>query len=233
MRLPKPALCGCLMDAPIHKVPGLLQFPGVDLVEWRMDVFSKKHSPEETFKALPLLSTFSRHPVLATNRPRRQWGAFEGPEGERLDMLHRAVDAGAEWVDLEEDISDAAWERFLDGGSKTLISHHDFSGTPDQTTLMRLAEKMAWRGPNAIKIVTYARTSEDNLKVLELIPYGKKDLGIDVIAFCMGPMGRWSRLVCILLGSPWTYVELTDQGAAAPGQFTAAEMKALLSSFKT
>ena len=49
-----------------------------------------------------------------------------------------------------------------------------------------------------------------------------------VLAFAMGPLGRWSRLVSLLLGSPWTYVQLSELSMAAEGQFTAPEMRALL-----
>ncbi len=113
--------------------------------------------------------------------------------------------------------------------SRCLLSHHDFSATPDRLTLQRLAAAMAQRKPHAIKIVTYARTPEDNLRVLDLIPFGRQELGMEVLAFCMGPLGRWSRLVSLLLGSPWAYVQFPELSAAAEGQFTATEMRQLLS----
>jgi 3-dehydroquinate dehydratase type I len=87
---------------------------------------------------------------------------------------------------------------------------------------------MAEKRPHAIKLATSAQTPADNLRVLELIPFGQQQLGVEVLAFCMGPLGRWSRLICLLLGSPWTYVQLPELASAAPGQWTAEEMRRLL-----
>jgi 3-dehydroquinate dehydratase type I len=89
-------------------------------------------------------------------------------------------------------------------------------------------KSLASKGPHAIKIVTLARRPEDNLRVLELIAFARESFDTRAVAFCMGPLGKWSRAVSLLLGSPWTYVQLPGQGAAAPGQYSAKEMRALL-----
>lgn len=225
---PTLSLCGCLLDAPAGQLPYFLNYPGVDLVEWRLDTFIRKHSPEDALEALGRMAAIPRHPVLATNRPTREGGTFEGDERLRLEILQRAAEAGAEWIDVENDVPMDLLERIQSAKARILVSHHDFSGTPDRAALQNLAAKMAQKGARAIKITTYARSAEDNLRVLELIPFGRQQLGIDVIAFCMGPLGRWSRFACLLLGSPWTYVQLPEQSAAAPGQFTVLEMRAML-----
>ena len=81
-----------------------------------------------------------------------------------------------------------------------------------------------------MKIVTMAQSGEDNLRVLELIPLAGKEFGIELIAFCMGPAGKWSRLVSIFLGSPWTYAQFEGQSATAPGQLSVSEMRAMIRS---
>jgi 3-dehydroquinate dehydratase type I len=227
-KMRKPSLCGCLVDAPIERAPELLRHPELDLVEWRLDLFSVRHTWEKTLDALSALSDVGRHPVLATNRPKAQGGAFEGAESFRVDVLKRAVGAGAEWVDLEEETSEDVLDWFKEKDIKILLSHHDFSGTPDLSTLKHKVYGMAQRGVDTVKITTYAATAEDNLRVLELIPFGRRELGIDIIGFCMGPLGRWSRVVSLLLGSPWTYVQLPGQSGSAPGQFTPSEIRVLL-----
>jgi 3-dehydroquinate dehydratase type I len=178
--------------------------------------------------ALPLLSFFPRHPVVATNRPKREGGSFEGTEDQRLEILGKAVDAGAEWVDMEDWVEEGRLRAPCGLNARLLLSHHDFSRTPDRLALRRLAETMARKDPDAIKIVTYAQSPEDGLRVLELIPFCRQELGMEVVAFAMGPMGRWSRLVSPLLGSLWAYVRLPELSPAAEGQFSAAEMRALL-----
>lgn len=228
--IPKASLCGCLVDSAFEDVPNLLRYPEVDLVEWRLDMFIQRRSFDETMDALSCLKTSERRPVLATNRPQREMGCFEGSEDLRFQALAKAVEAGAEWVDVEADVDAAAFAGFRSGSARILLSHHDYRGTPDRATLRRLAEEMAGKRPSAIKIVTYARSPEDNLRTLDLIPFGKRELNMDVIAFCMGPHGKWSRFACLMLGSLWTYVQMPGQLAAAPGQFTAAEMRSLLAS---
>ena len=226
--LPKSALCGCLTDGPVEKLKDLLDHPELDLLEWRLDLFLKRYSLKETLDALAMLSALSRHPVVVTNRPKRDGGEFEGPEELRFEILHKAIEAGAEWVDLEDWVAEETVKVFQSQNARILLSHHEFSVTPDRLTLQRFAEAMAKKNPHAIKLAAYACRPEDNLRILEIIPFGQRELGMDVLAFCMGPLGRWSRLVCLLLGSPWTYVQLPGSSPAAEGQFTSKEMRALL-----
>ncbi|NIS60800.1 MAG: type I 3-dehydroquinate dehydratase, partial [Proteobacteria bacterium] len=81
-------------------------------------------------------------------------------------------------------------------------------------------------GANIIKIVTYANTMEDNLRVLELIPHARKR-GLEIIAFCMGEMGRISRVMAALLGSYFSYASLEKGAESAPGQLTVQEMEVI------
>lgn len=230
--IPPAALCGCLTDFSGASLPALLHHPEVDLLEWRLDLFLQRHSLAATHEALLNLTASPRHPVVVTNRPIREGGAFQDPEGRRLKLLHQAIAAGADWVDLEGWVDQPTVQEFRGQPARLLLSHHDFSATPDRRTLLRLAEAMAAGRPDAIKIVTTAQAPEDNLRVLELIPFGRDHLGVAVIAFCMGPLGRWSRLIGLLLGSPWTYVQLPELAPAAPGQWTAGAMRRLLEEMK-
>ncbi len=224
----RPWLCGCLVDVPPQEISLYFRDSEVDLLEWRLDLAGSKTSAEGLEAALDQLTERNRHPVLVTHRPVREGGRFDGPETLRLALLERAVDAGAEWVDLEHDVSEKTVEAFRSRGARVVISHHEFAATPDTARLRTLARRLASMGPQAIKIVTHARNPEDNLRVLELIAFGRETLGVEVVAFCMGPQGTWSRAVSVLLGSPWTYVRLPGRGAAAPGQVTAREMRELL-----
>ena len=46
----------------------------------------------------------------------------------------------------------------------------------------------------------------------------------ELIAFSMGETGKDSRLECLKLGSPFTYAALSEEEAAAPGQWSYSEM---------
>jgi 3-dehydroquinate dehydratase-1 len=71
-------------------------------------------------------------------------------------------------------------------------------------------------------MVTTANSIKDTASVLSL--YRKNDAGL--IAFAMGDFGRISRILCMSLGSPYTYVSLGKP--VAPGQFSVDEVKSLL-----
>jgi len=79
-------------------------------------------------------------------------------------------------------------------------------------------------GVEVVKIVTLARSLEDNLKILPLIPLarGKKQ---DIVAFCMGDKGKMSRIFAPLMGGAWTYAALDQRRTSAPGQLTVGELR--------
>ncbi len=230
---PRPfLLCGCLVDLEPIRTPEYFRCPDVDMLEWRLDLSCRKAGTDAVANGLSHLADSNRLPVLVTNRPVREGGSFDGRESARLDILLRAVDAGAEWVDLEHDVPQEAIDACQSKGAKVVLSLHDFGATPGPVALRDLARRLASRRPDAIKIVTLAKHPEDNLRVLELIAFAREECTTPAIAFCMGPLGKWSRAVCVLLGSPWTYVRLSGLGAAAPGQLTAQEMHQLLTALR-
>jgi 3-dehydroquinate dehydratase type I len=221
-------ICGCLGQAEPESFSKWLNHPEVDLLEWRIDRFSKRYSQGELKAFCEALRAGPRRPVIATNRPVRQMGDFEGPEDLRLGLLEEAVKGGAEWVDLEYDTDPADISRFKKAGARVLLSWHDPEATPPEAILRQRLEKMAEVSPDALKIATFARVPSDNLRVLNLICLAKKEWGLDLVCFCMGPVGKWSRVASLFMGSPWTYAQMAGQEATAPGQFEAAELRSLI-----
>ena len=107
--------------------------------------------------------------------------------------------------------------------TKLLVSWHNFKMTPTFSELKKQMEKMAKVSSN-VKIVTTAKSVNDSTQVLQL--YGKKGK-TNLIAFSMGDAGRISRILCLYLGSPYTYVSLGKP--VAPGQFSVDEIKKITS----
>jgi 3-dehydroquinate dehydratase/shikimate dehydrogenase len=64
------------------------------------------------------------------------------------------------------------------------------------------------------KLVVVAQQPGESLRPLELLFHARRD---DLVAFAMGPVGTWTRLVAPYVGAPWIYGSLGDE-AAAPGQ---------------
>jgi 3-dehydroquinate dehydratase type I len=175
-----------------------------------------------------------RGKVLVTNRRREEGGAFRGREQERVSYLLKAVELGADYVDIEASTDPSLIAEIkaaiTDRGGKTLliISYHDFEKTPPaQSLIHKLEENAAW-SPDILKIVTFANTDEDNLEILRLIPLARKR-GQEIISFCMGEKGRVSRVMSLLLGAYMGFASLDRGEESAPGQLSLAEMIGVLS----
>ena len=106
-------------------------------------------------------------------------------------------------------------------GTMLIRSFHDFEGTPPEATLLSLLDKGRRFGGEVVKIVTTATCKADADRVMALY---REAVPGTLVAFCMGPEGRESRLEALKQGAPFTYACLTAEEATAPGQWTAAEM---------
>jgi len=189
-----------------------------DLVEIRVDYL-------KTVSLTPFLE--SRHkPLIITNRRGEEGGQYKGEERKRLAVLQEAVDLEGDYIDVEW-ATERPYLRSLirnKGGTQVVLSFHDFHRTPSLKELQRLFDQMVRLGADVIKIVPLARSWEDNLSILSLIPFAKRRRQ-KIVAFCMGEKGRISRIFSPLLGASWTYASLRRGKASAPGQMTVGEMK--------
>ena len=152
--------------------------------------------------------------------------------------LVRAIEAGARYVDVEIEAPKQMSKRIRgaahENGTVFIRSYHDFEGTDSMEALKAMVEKCLYHGADMVKIVTTARSEADVERVMalyDMLP-GESDAG-GLVAFCMGDLGRSSRLECLKHGAPYTYAALTAEEAAAPGQWPADEMrKALYGEFR-
>ncbi len=142
-------------------------------------------------------------------------------------MVH-AIKKGAKMVDVEIeapiDHLDFIKQYANDCRCKLIISYHDFNGTASYNELEQIFELCLRKGADIVKIVTTANSTEDAVRVMKL--YNSKFCnGSNLVAFCMGSAGKFTRKLCLDLGSPFTYVAYDDASATAPGQFTFEEFK--------
>jgi len=204
-------------------------FALADMVELRID---RMGAPD-----LPALVGARKGILLVTNRRKKEGGFFPGPEKDRVDFLAEAARLGADWVDVEAStgrrlISDLAAKISGRGQTtKMIVSHHELRGTPPWRALRRRYEACRAFGAQVVKIVTYAEAVEDNLRVLQLIPRSLAE-GQAIVAFCMGPQGRISRILAPVLGSCISYASLRKGAESAPGQPTVSEMRRTLQCLK-
>lgn len=195
-----------------------------DMVELRLDMM-------KTFDLHEIIQA-SLKPVLVTYRSKKEGGKGNSDHETYTDYIFSAIQGGADLVDVELSLPLKWRERIFDARRKSsiVISTHISEGTPSRDELRKIFRECIAAGADIVKIVTWAQAWEDNLRVLELIPIAH-DLGIKVIAFCMGPVGRISRIVSHLMGSYLTFVSLEPGQESATGQIPVIEMKKVLEYF--
>lgn len=191
-----------------------------DYAEIRFDFLASKDIP----KALHMTKKYHKRCVF-TLRPKSEGGKFQGSEKERISILKLIAEYNPYLVDVE--YSTASRNKDLTSYIKKtktpiLVSWHDFAKTPSIKTLFQKHTQMK-KISSHIKIVTTAKSIKDTATILTL--YKKQRSGL--IAFAMGDYGRISRILCMNLGSPYTYVSLGKP--VAPGQFSLDEIKSLQS----
>jgi 3-dehydroquinate dehydratase type I len=199
--------------------------PVADVLEFRLDLM-------ESF-CLEEMIHFSRKPVMVTYRSLAQGGKGSADFRTRSDYLMRAIDAGADMVDVECTMPLRFRQEFFQPQRtfKVILSSHFVNGTPDRNILEQTLADLASAGADIVKIVTKAEAPEDNLRVLNLLPKARK-LNIRLIAFCMGSMGRLSRIASSLLGGYLTFASLGQAEESADGQIPVREMRKMLGILK-
>lgn len=150
-----------------------------------------------------------RGPVLVTCRPVSEGGRFEGSEEERLRLLEAALEAGAEYVDVEWR---ALTPAFAGGGQRQrlVVSMHDFAGVPRD--LDDRVAAMSATSAGVVKVAVTAHRLVDNLPLLDIA----RRRGAPTVALAMGEAGLPSRVLARRFGSAWTYASL--DAPVAPGQ---------------
>lgn len=148
-------------------------------------------------------------------------------EPQAPELLEMAIEAGAKYVDLEMEAPAAVGRRIREAcrnyGTVLIRSFHDFTGTPPASVLESILERARTYGGEVVKIVTTATSKADIDAVMSL--YATATPGT-LVAFCMGELGRESRLEALKHGAPFTYASVSEEEATAPGQWTSAQMKA-------
>ncbi|MCP4577463.1 MAG: type I 3-dehydroquinate dehydratase [Deltaproteobacteria bacterium] len=197
-----------------------------DLMEIRLDVM-------EAFDLSEIVRAASK-PVIFTYRSQEEGGEGKVPYDARVNYLKEAVRLGADYVDVEYAMPPEHRKLLFEnrGHSKLILSKHFCNETPSREKLEDLFRKMAATGADVVKIITHAETGGDNLIVLGLIPPAVK-MGVAIVAFCMGPLGRMSRVCCPLLGGSFTFASLKSGQESASGQVPVKEMKMILEALST
>jgi len=210
----RPRICAVIVNTDLAAVQEAEPF--IDLFEVRIDLIGDGW--QELVKHL-------KKPWIACNRSADEGGSWQGSESKRREELLSTIELGAEIIDVElvtgnlEEIVPLIKKR-----AKCLLSFHDWKGTPPLDRMRAIVQRELEAGADICKLVTTARSFEDNRTVLQLIaefPQAR------MVSFAMGPLGLVSRVLCPLAGGDFTYASIEKGRESAPGQITARDLRNL------
>jgi 3-dehydroquinate dehydratase type I len=167
---------------------------------------------------------------IFTFRSFNEGGRYQIEGGKRLQILKELISSNPNYIDIEMDTKDTTISQVINSAVNEKInlifSHHDFekclsldeSQTYINMFINRLKDDFNLNLnhiENSIyKIIFIAEKFIDNLIPLTLCASLKDK--INIISFCMGNKGLFSRIFCTEFGSFFTYGSLEKE--TAPGQ---------------
>ena len=211
-------ICTTIQNRSFEEILEILDRNDISMAEIRLD-----RCPLDNEQIEELFSG-SDVPLVATCRV-----GEEVTPSDAESKLITAIRAGASYVDVEIEapamMSKRVRREAHECGTTLIRSYHDFEGTDSLVAMEAIAEKCRHLGGEIVKIVPTARNSHEAERVLQL--YSSAAPG-SLIAFSMGEYGKETRLECLKKGAPFTYAALTEEEAAAPGQWPYKEMNAAI-----
>ncbi len=202
-----------------------------DLIEIRLDSLNALD-----FSSLKILiESCSGIRTIITNRAEWEGGYFKDSEDKRIEFLCASIELGASFVDVEIKTHPNLRNRVLNtsrrSNTKVILSFHDFSHTP---SIGKLRQILLWQrreGAHIGKIVTIANNIEDCADILSLYSLSHQ-LDFKLLAFCMGQIGKPTRVASLAVGAPWMYVSPQIGKETAPGQLSFDKAEEILKFFR-
>ena len=162
-------------------------------------------------------------PWIACNRLADEGGRWGRSEASRIEELLKAVELGAEMIDIElrtKNLGETV--KLIKKKAKCLLSSHELNGTPSLGEMKEIVHRQLEAGADVCKVVTTADSFEDNLMTLQLITEFPQ---IRIVSFAMGPLGYVSRILCPLVGGYFTYASIEEGKESASGQITVRDLR--------
>ena len=198
-----------------------LQVKENPFMEFRLDYL------DSPLAALPRLKKFlSENSVVtavATCRRVQNGGRFKGTAQAQIEVLHKAIEAGCQLVDVELETAVSLKKPEIDAVrsmAAVILSFHDYEATEG---LEAVYERMRKFTPDYYKIVTTARSLQDNVVMIRFLEKVREEA--NVIGICMGDAGIISRVLGVRAGSEFTFASASVGEETAPGQIAARTLR--------
>ncbi|MCD7781604.1 MAG: type I 3-dehydroquinate dehydratase [Methanosphaera sp.] len=162
-------------------------------------------------------------PIILTNRTKCEGGIYTKSEDERIDLLVTCAPL-VEYTDIELSTDSSLRSKVISSANNTIISYHNFSKTPSIEQLQVIIDEAHSIGDIA-KIALKPQRIEDTYTILKLLMDNN-----DLIAISMDELGKYTRIVAPLMGSPVTYAAIKTN--SAPGQLDVTKTSNIIKELK-
>ncbi|MEN4017600.1 MAG: type I 3-dehydroquinate dehydratase [Methanobacterium sp.] len=213
----KPMICAPILE---RKSESVLESAkkavdlGADIIEFRIDALEDPDADE-----IQNIIAEINHPLIATNRVKSEGGFFNGSEEERISILIKAAKY-ADIVDIELQTETELQEKVIKASKSTIVSYHNFKKTPSFRELLDVVAREKEIGDIA-KFAVMPNNNKDTLTVLKVLSEVSNTIGI-----AMGDIGKYTRLIAPIFGSPITFASIGNE--SAPGQLDIQTTKYIL-----
>ena len=202
--------------------------PGVDAVEWRVDLYEHALWPAQVLAALKAMrGALGEIPLLFTCRTAKEGGELEIDKEDYYALNLTAARSGlVDLVDVETDTAEDVASHIAqlhELGVKVVASHHDFDKTPGEAELCACLERGWEVGGDISKLAVMPQCEEDVARLLTVTKAVRDGADRPLIAISMGELGVTSRTEGERHGSAMTFAALGQ--TSAPGQIPVAQLR--------
>ncbi len=195
---------------------------GADCVEWRADFFGDCHDCATVAHVGRRLRALLPHtPLVFTFRSAPQGGQSAISAEDYRGLVSATIQhEAADLVDIEAcvgaHIAEALIREAHAKQTPTIVSNHDFAGTPGVENMVNQLTRMADLGADLPKLAVMAHSTVDCLHLMEASVQACDELQRPLITMAMGAHGKLSRLAGQACGNALTFCALGKP--SAPGQ---------------
>lgn len=231
-------ICVSLKDKGLEEIYGILDDPHVEMAEVRLDLCPLSDEDLEE------LSESAEKPVIFT-LPLEGTSVFKAKKGDEAEInnpypaeaaaklgweeigrrLSRAIEAGADYVDLPLDapapLSQKIQKLCRENGTRLIRSYHDFDSVPDTEILTQIVLRAFRYGADIAKVACKVNSEAEARQLINL--YRQLNIAPDkLLLIPMGEAGREARVEILKQGAPFSFAYYDEPTAV--GQMDYEEM---------
>jgi 3-dehydroquinate dehydratase type I len=148
-------------------------------------------------------------------------------ESRRLEILQTAVQAGADYVDIELEADPAFRSAIIrmarKHSTRVIVSYHNFDLTPTLPELKEIVNGCTEAGADVVKVASQVNHPRDLQDLFKLYSQDQR-----MVIIGMGQKGIISRVAAPLLGAEFTFAAPAAGKETAPGQISKDKLLSII-----